>query len=296
TFIIDFANDRETIISSFQPYYEITKVTEEPAPNHLYDLKAKLDEKQVYWQSEIEAFARIYFRPNSKLTAKAQAELYAFIDPAVDRYKAIETIEEKDEFKKGLRTWTNLYSFLAQIMPFQEPDFEKFFAYARLLQIKLPKADLSERLQVTDEVALEYYRLQKIKEGSIELEADKDGELDGLSEAGIKREKEEKAALSEIIDLLNERFGTEFEEADKLFFDQIETELMQDETLQIQAKANKIDTFKYAFEELFLSKLIDRMDQNQDIFEKILEDKAFGSLVREWMMKKVYAKLNVEAE
>jgi type I restriction enzyme R subunit len=296
TFVIDFANDRETIFASFQPYYEITKVKEEPAPNHLYDLKAKLDEKQIYWQSEIEAFARIYFRPNSKMTAKAQGELNAFIDPAVDRYNAIVTLEEKDEFKKGLRTWTNLYSFLAQIMPFQSPDFEKFFAYAKLLQTKLPKADLSERVQVTDEVALEYYRLQKIKEGSIELGAGEDGELDGLSEAGIKREKEEKAALSEIIDLLNERFGTEFEEADKLFFDQIETELMQDETLQTQARANKIDTFKYAFEELFLSKLIDRMDQNQEIFEKILEDKAFGSLVREWMMKKVYGRLNEKVE
>jgi type I restriction enzyme R subunit len=296
TFVIDFANDRETIFESFQPYYEITKVKEEPAPNHLYDLKAKLDEKQVYWQSEIEAFARVYFRPNSKMTAKGQAELNAFIDPAVDRYTAIETLEEKDEFKKGLRTWTNLYSFLSQIMPFHEPDFEKFFAYAKLLQTKLPKADLSERVQVTDEVALEYYRLQKIKEGSIELAPGEDGELDGLSEAGIKREKDEKATLSEIIDVLNERFGTEFEEADKLFFDQIETELMQDETLQTQARANKIDTFKYAFEELFLSKLIDRMDQNQDIFEKILEDKAFGSLVREWMMKKVYGRLNEEVE
>ena len=254
------------------------------------------DHAPAYRRQSIDAFAKVYFNPATQMTARAQSQLYAYIDPGVDRYKAIETEDEKDEFKKSLRTWTNLYSFLAQIMPFQEPDLEKFFAYARLLQIKLPKADLSERLQVTDEVALEYYRLQKIKEGSIELEADKDGELDGLSEAGIKREKEEKAALSEIIDLLNERFGTEFEEADKLFFDQIETELMQDETLQIQAKANKIDTFKYAFEELFLSKLIDRMDQNQDIFEKILEDKAFGSLVREWMMKKVYAKLNVEAE
>jgi len=296
TFVIDFANDRDTIFESFQPYYEITKVKEEPVPNHLYDLKAKLDEKQVYWQSEIGAFARIYFRPNSKMTPKAQAELNAYIDPAVDRYNAIETLEEKDEFKKGLRTWTNLYSFLAQIMPFHEPDFEKFFAYAKLLQTKLPKADLSERVQVTDEVALEYYRLQKIKEGSIELTPGEDGELDGLSEAGIKREKEEKATLSEIIDVLNERFGTEFEEADKLFFEQIETELMQDETLQTQARANKIDTFKYAFEELFLSKLIDRMDQNQDIFEKILEDKAFGSLVREWMMKKVYGRLNESAE
>lgn len=296
TFVIDFANDRETILKSFQPYYELTKVKEEPAPNHLYDLKAKLDEKQVYWQSEIEAFARVYFRPNSKMTPKNQGKLNAYIDPAVDRFNALKKLEEKDEFKKGLRTWANLYSFLAQIMPFKEPDFEKFFAYAKNLHTKLPKADLAERLQLTDEVALEYYRLQKIKEGSIELEIDQDGELDGLSEAGIKRKKDEKAPLSEIIDVLNERFGTEFEEADKLFFDQIETELVQDETLLSQARANKLDTFKYAFEEQFLNKLIDRMDQNQEIFEKILEDKAFGTLVREWMMKKVYVRLNETAE
>lgn len=44
TFVLDFVNDRETILESFQPYYEITTVNEEPEPNHLYDLKAKLDE------------------------------------------------------------------------------------------------------------------------------------------------------------------------------------------------------------------------------------------------------------
>ncbi len=123
-----------------------------------------------------------------------------------------------------------------------------------------------------------------------------DGELDGLSEAGIKRAKEEKAKLSEIIEILNERFGTEFEEADKLFFDQIEAELIQDETLKIQAKANKIDTFKYAFEDMFLNKLIERMDQNQDIFDKIIENKSFGNLVKELMMKKVYNKINERAQ
>jgi len=117
--------------------------------------------------------------------------------------------------------------------------------------------------------------------------------LDSLSEAGIKRAKEEKAPLSEIIDPLNERVGTEFEEADRLFFNQIEEELIKDETLQTQAKVNKLDTFKFAFEDKFLNKLIDRMDQNQDIFEKILENKAFGNLVKELMMKSVYAKLNV---
>jgi type I restriction enzyme, R subunit len=292
TFVLDFVNDRETILASFQPYYEITSVSKEPEPNHLYDLKAKLDERQVYVTSEIDAFAKIYFNPTTQMTVKAQAQLYAYIDPAVDRYKAIETEEEKEDFKKSLRTWTNLYSFLAQIMPFREAEFEKFYAYAKLLQTKLPKRDLSESMKLVDEVAMEYYRLQKIKEGSIDLITGESGELDGLSEAGLKRAKEEKAALSEIIDILNERFGTEFEEADRLFFEQIEAELMEDTTLQIQAKVNEMDTFKYAFEEMFIDKLIERMDQNQEIFEKILGNQSFGSLVKELMMKKVYTKLN----
>ena len=292
TFVLDFVNDRDTIFEAFQPYYEKTIVTEEPEPNHLYDLKAKLDEWQIYWQNEIDLFSNIYFKQSTKMNAKDQAKLYAFIDPAVERFKALETEDEKEEFKKSLRTWTNLYAFMAQIMPFKEPEFEKFYAYAKLLQTKLPKRILSEQLQFDDEVVMEYYRLQKIKEGSIDLIKNEDGELDGLLEAGIKRAKEEKAPLSEIIEQLNERFGTEFEEADRLFFNQIEEELIKDETLQTQAKVNKLDTFKFAFEDKFINKLIDRMEQNQDIFEKILENKSFGDLVKQLMMKSVYAKLN----
>jgi len=293
TFVLDFANDRQTILDSFQPYYEITSVTEETDINHLYDLKARLDEFQVYWTQEIESFANVYFDPKTKLNnPKHQKHLYAFTDPAVDRFKAIAEEEKQDEFKKGIRTWTNLYAFLSQIMPFIDSEFEKFYAYAKLLQTRLPKRELSESLHLDDEVALEYYRLQKIKEGSIELQKGEEGELSGTTEAGLKRAKEEEALLSEIINVLNDRFGTEFEEADKLFFDQIEAELMEDETLQTQARVNKIDTFKFAFNDKFIDKLIGRMDQNQEIFEKILEDKMFGDLVKELMMRKIYKKLN----
>lgn len=293
TFVLDFVNERQVILDSFQPYYELTTVTEETDVNHLYDLKARLDQFQVYWETEIEAFANVYFDPVTKLNnPKHQKKLYAYTDPAVERYKAISEEEKQDEFKKGLRSWTNLYAFLSQIMPFTDSELEKFYAYAKLLQTRLPKQDLSEALHLDDEVALEYYRLQKIKDGSIELQKGEDGELSGTSEAGLKRSKDEEAALSEIINLLNERFGTEFEEADKLFFDQIEAELMEDETLQMQAKVNKMDTFKYAFNDKFIDKLIGRMDQNQEIFEKILEDKAFGDLVKEWMMKRIYGKMN----
>jgi len=293
TFVLDFTNDRETIFNSFQPYYEVTTVTDETDVNHLYDLKARLDDFRVYTTEEIDGFANVYFHPDTNLNhAKNQKYLYSFTDPAVERFKELETEEKQDEFKKSIRSWTNLYAFLAQIMPFIDAEFEKFYAYAKLLQTRLPKRDLSETYQLADEVALEYYRLEKIKEGSIELLKGEEGGLSGTSEAGLKRTKEEEALLSEIVLVLNDRFGTEFEEADKLFFDQIEAELMEDEKLQIQAKANKMDTFKYAFEDRFMDKLIGRMDQNQEIFEKILEDKMFGELVKELMMKKIYRKMN----
>lgn len=296
TFVLDFTNDRETIFNSFQPYYEVTTVTEETDINHLYDLKVRLDDFRIYREEEIDGFANVYFNPDTNLNhAKNQKYLYSFTDPAVDRFKELETEEKRDEFKKSIRSWTNLYSFLAQIMPFIDAEFEKFYAYAKLLQTRLPKRDLSETFQLADEVALEYYRLEKIKEGSIQLIKGEEGELSGTSEAGLKRTKEEEALLSEIVSVLNDRFGTEFEEADKLFFDQIEAELMGDEKLQVQAKVNKLDTFKYAFEDMFMDKLIGRMDQNKDIFEKILEDKMFGDLVKELMMKKIYRKLNEES-
>jgi type I restriction enzyme R subunit len=294
TFVLDFANDRETILDSFQPYYEFTTVKEDVDINHLYDLKNRLDAFQLYTDNEIEAFANVYFNARTKLNnPKDQRKLYAYTDPAKDRFKAIEEEEKQDEFKKGLRTWTNLYAFLSQIMPFIDSDLEKFYAYAKLLQTRLPKRDLTENLQIDDEIALEYYRLQKIKEGSIELAKGISGELDGVTEAGLTRAKDEEAPLSEIIDVLNSRFNTQFEEADKLFFDQIEAELLMDNTLQTQAKVNKIDTFKFAFEDQFVNKLFERMEQNQEIFEKILDDKDFGDVVREIMMKSIYRKLNV---
>jgi type I restriction enzyme R subunit len=72
-----------------------------------------------------------------------------------------------------------------------------------------------------DEVELQYYRLQRIYSGPIEL---KQGEAEGVkspTEVGTGKADDEKAPLSEIIGVLNERFGTSFTEEDRLFFQQI---------------------------------------------------------------------------
>ena len=292
-FVLDFVNDRQTILDSFQPYYEVTTVKEETDPNHLYDLKGRLDQYQVYWEQEIDEFASIYFDPATKSNSVPQQKyLYAITDKAVARYKALDDEEKQDEFKKSLRSWTNLYAFLSQIMPFIDTDFEKFYAYAKLLQTRLPRRNISESIHLDDDVALDYYRLQKIKEGAIELEKGEKGELSGTTEAGLKRGPEDEALLSEIIEVMNERFGTEFDEADRLFFDQIEAELIEDETLQQQAKVNRLDTFKFAFEDNFIDIIIERMEQNREIVEKILENKSFGDWVKDFYMRRTYSRLN----
>ncbi len=285
TFVLDFANDRQTIIDSFQPYYEMTTMSETTDPNHLYDLKGKTDSSQIYFQSEVDGFAKIFYKPDS--TTKDQAKLYGFIEPAVDRYKQLDE-EKQDEFKKALTSFVRLYSYLSQIMPFKDVELEKLYSYGRFLLTKLPKIDYTERLKLDNEVALEYYRLQKIVEGDLVLQVQGKHELNPTTEAGIIREKEEKDKLSNIIAVLNERYGTDFTDADRLYFEQIEQALYENEELKIRAMNNPIENFKYAFDEVFIQTLIDRMDANQDIFDKIMSNEEFKADVKNWLTKRIY--------
>ncbi|MFH1283800.1 MAG: type I restriction endonuclease [bacterium] len=293
TFILDFVNKREDILSAFQPYYEQTQLTDTTDPNKLYDLKHKLDSFQIILQSDIDAFCAVFFKNKELHTTREHAQLNAIVDTAVERFMTIEKEEHKEDFTNTLGVFVRLYAFLTQIIPFQDIELEKFYTYSRLLLKKLPGPNRSERYRMGDEVALEYYRLQKITEGRIALQKDSGAAIKPVSEAGTKKDKEEYARLSEIIKILNDRFGTDFTEADKLFFDQIEEEMVMDEKLGIQAKTNTIDNFKYGFEDIFIAKLVDRMDQNQDIFNKIMDDKAFSSVVKDYLLQKVYNRLNV---
>jgi type I restriction enzyme, R subunit len=291
TFILDFANERETILESFQPYYELTMMNETTDPNHLYDLKGKTDNANVYHQIEVDAFAKVFYKPSNHVL-KDQGKLYGLIDPAVDRFQAIEKEETQDEFKKSLTSFVRLYSFLSQIMPFQDVELEKLYSYGRFLLSKLPKMDYTERLKLDNEVALEYYRLQKMAEGDLVLQVQGQFGLDPTTEAGISRPKEERDRLSNIIHILNDKYGTEFTDADRLYFEQIEQALFENEDLKVRAQSNPIENFKYAFEEIFVQTLIDRMKDNEEIFEKIMENSDFKNDVKEMLTKRIYERFN----
>ncbi len=301
TFILDFVNDTEIILESFQPYYELTTIENNTDPNHLYDLKSELEKAQIIWASEMDNFCNVFFKSAAMLSKRDQGKLNSYIDPAVDRFKQLpeETVEgdvvheiSQENFKHSLQTFTRLYSFLTQIMPFTDVDLEKLYTYGRFLLKKLPRKSQSERFQLGDEVSLEYYRIQKIATENIAMEPQEEYELPGISTAGIRMSKEEKAALSEIITVINNRFGTEFTISDKLLFDQIEEDMVADEKLSAQAKSNSIDNFKFGFKEAAIDKFINRMDQNEDIFTRMMDNDDFNGLVMDYLLKRVYNRLS----
>jgi type I restriction enzyme R subunit len=290
TFILDFANNRQDIIDSFQPYYELTTMNATTDPNHLYDLKGKLDGVNIYYQSEVDGFAKVFYK-STDVTLKDQGRLYGFVDPAVERYKG-QGEEVQDEFKKGLTSFVRLYAFLSQILPFQDIDLEKLYTFGRFLLTKLPKTDYTERLKLDNEVALEYYRLQKVAEGDLVLQVQGQVGLNPTTEAGISREKDEKERLSKIINVLNSKYSTDFTDADQLYFDQIEQVLFENDELKLRAQNNPIENFKYAFEEVFIQALIDRMSENQEIFDKIMGSNDFQSDVKDLLTKRIYQRFN----
>ena len=72
--------------------------------------------------------------------------------------------------------------------------------------------------------------------------------------------------LSRLIDVVNERFGTDFTQADQLLFDQIVETAIADEGLREAAAVNPDDKFKLVFRNLLEQLFADRMDpERRDI-------------------------------
>jgi type I restriction enzyme R subunit len=186
TFVLDFVNERKEVQEAFKQYYEGAEMGEEVEPARMYELKADLDASGVYLAEEVEKFCAVYFKPKQRQSVSDHKEMNAALDPAVDRFrKLLEDAEEEAELWRGkLTAFRNLYTFLSQVIPYQDSDLERLYTYLRHLSPKLPKRRGGPQYHFDDEVRLEYYRLQKISEGSISLREGYAKPLDGPTEVG----------------------------------------------------------------------------------------------------------------
>jgi type I restriction enzyme R subunit len=293
TFVLDFVNDTQEILDSFQPYYEQTTVGEQAEPQQLYALQAKMDAQQVYYKAEVEEFSKVFYKPKEYQTTGDHAKMNACIDPVVNRFKQLDE-EKQEEFRGWLTAYRNLYSFLSQVIPFQDSDLEKLYSYIRFLLTKLPKRNTGPVYDFDDEISLKYYRLQKISQGSIDLKIGVGGEVSGPTDVGTGASHGEKIELSQLIDILNDRFGTDFKPGDQLFFDSVREDAVADTTLRQAAIANTMENFGYVFQKALEGLFIDRMEQNEEITAKYLNEKEFRDVVGKKLLQQVYDQIRNE--
>lgn len=295
TFVLDFVNEPEEIQAAFQPYYEKTIVGERAEYGQLYELQNKLKGFNVYFEEEVNEFCRFFFASKEKLNSKDHAQMNSILDKGVSRFKELEDSDE-EEFRSTLVAFRNLYSFLSQIIPFSDSDLEKLYTYLKYLHSKLPRRDSSKSLNLDDDVELKYYRLQKISEGSISLTVGEESPVYGPTDVGGGQNEPELEELSTIIDYVNDRFKTNFSKADELFFDSVREDAIRDEFVRDAAKVNSLDGFSYVFNKKIEDLFVDRMEQNEGITSKFLNDKGFKKFVSGYLMEQVYRTIRKSME
>jgi hypothetical protein len=288
--VLDFVNDREETQNAFQQFYDGAEIGEEAKPEQLYKLQAELDAQGIYRQEDIDQFCAIYFKPKERQSAADHQAMNAALDPAVDRFRTWydQEPDEADIWRRKIAAFRNLYAFLSQVIPYQDSDLEKLYIFLRHLSPKLPRRKNETQYDFDNDVQLEYYRLQKISEGSIDLKKNYRYPLDGPKSVGTGVVRESAVKLSQLIDTINSRFGTDFNQADQLFFDQIVEAATSCEELQEAAQSNSVDKFALLFKQIAESLFIERVDQNEAIFARYMNDQAFQSLVSDWLASEVY--------
>ncbi len=104
---------------------------------------------------------------------------------------------------------------------------------------------------------------------------------------------EDPVPLSRLVDIVNERFGTEFNQADQYFFDQIVESAILEESLIKAAMVNPEDKFTLVFKNVLENLFVERIDQNEEIFSRFMNDTAFQKLITSWLATQAYNKLKV---
>ncbi len=281
TMVLDFENSAEEIQEAFEPYYQKTLLSEATDPNLLYDMQTQLSSFQLYDQTEIENFAARYFDPTA-----TQDKLNAALDPVVQRYIKI-SAEEQSDFRRQLTNYIRLYAFLSQILPFVDTELEKFYEFARHLLRKLPTTRERLPLEVQQNIDIDSYRVQQTSKGKIALRRGT-SELDpiGPKGSGYTLTPDETELLSQIIEELNRRFGTSFNEEDKVCIRNLEERVDANPALQASQRVNSRENLRLTFEQVVNDQLQGMLDTHFKFYKQVNDDPEFAKALHDLLFER----------
>lgn len=271
TFVLDFANDSESIKKSFDPFFETTILGEATDPNKLFDLQSALDAFQVYTNEQVQDFSQ-------KIVENVPVDqLHSILDLAAEVFRTSLTEEQQTDFRAKCKTYVRLYVFLAQIVPFVNPYLERLYLFLNHLQNKLGKPKDEDLAQgILDNIDIESYRLQK--EGVFNIKLEQGEELKPIPtemRGGVS--DPEMDYLSNIVNAFNNRFGTAFTNEDKVkkMTNDLMNDVSQDQKFKDAFEHSDEQNAKITFEEVLKRKLIDHIESNFEVFKEYNDNKEF---------------------
>lgn len=291
TYILDFANSAEDILSAFRTYYDTAELESVTDPDQVLDLKAKLDAFGYYDEFEVDRVVRADL--NEKST---HADLRAAVEPVADRllkeYKAAQAAEReaiaKGEdkaaqaaketqaalqlFKATMASYRRLYAFLSQIFDYGSTAIEgRYIFYKHLIS----SLDFGRERDVIDlsNVKLTHHKLKSkgTSDLSVSGEADKLKPMTDTGTASVQ--DKEKAFLAEILNKMNDLFTGEFSDNDKINYPNVvQGKLLDNETLAQQAQNNSKEQFKNspALKDAVVNAIIEAWETHQEMSKQAL--------------------------
>lgn len=274
TMVLDFVNNPDDVQKDCQQYYgrNYMVVEDETDPNALYELQSELYHFNVFEKEDVREFAKYYFLDNSD-----KQKVNKVLDRVCDH--AISTLDDKQQeiFRKRLRRFSNLYNFLSQIITFKDADLAQLAPFCLAVFKKMPYKKRNLPYEVLDEIVLDSYKIKYMGAQNIGL-SDGDSAMKGQTAGHDSATPEdEKDFLSNIIKMLNDTYGLELSEDDRVELNKMRQRVVDDQELMgFFNTDNSRDDVKKMFEEKIDEELLNFINSKLELYNKLTEDRANG--------------------
>ena len=288
--ILDFVNQATDIQAAFEDWFETT-ITEPSDPNLLYRKQQEVMDYELLAASEMEAFIRVLAtagpgRMPDAAERKLHAQLHEYLKPAIDRFKALDTDDERDGFRGALGDFVRAYSLIAQIVDWGDRDLERLYQYGRILLIRLPGRP-SASVDIGD-ADLSHFRLEFTGAHNVSLSAVGDRDVRGHAADGGGHREPEMTPLSEIIAELNDRFGLGLGTSDQILVYQQVVGLVEDTSMQQIALMNDEARFGQVADDRLDDIVAENAEHNTEFMKLYFDNDEFQKAIKEAARRRAY--------
>ncbi len=279
TFVLDFVNEPEDIRESFQRFYQSTILEGETDPNRLYDIQREIYNFHLYTNEDLNRFCEVFYDPR-----RDEGNLHPILDRVVDNFIRIEDEEIREDFRSKIQSYIRMYGYLSQIINFTDIELEKSFVFLKYLNKKLPKRQV-DRFDISDTIDLDSLRIQKIHE-HIEGLVTEDSILNPPEFVTTGVMEPEYDFLSEIINQVNNTYGVNLTEEDKLDLSRLSRRLIDDpEVHKYMNGDNTEDNKQSFFKQQFEGMMVDFINERFDFYKKMDDNPSMKNLIFQMMYK-----------